>query len=167
MLSSWQTAGHIKLLTTLGMWIRQHGHVNLEGVCVVRLGTGWIDLQQCKPLYLIRDSGVTGAVSGRPRNEPAMQDCVCRRRSSMAHRALFAGCISNSPIGPWMKWGRWPKADYVACLSCSEGCTFTPTPDDGPNPPGRPAIATLHCYLCEVHHGPAAMSTTEVIDLRQ
>jgi hypothetical protein len=109
--SSWRNAGQIKLLATLGMWIRQHGYVNLEGVSVVRLDTGWIDLQQCKPLYLIRDSGVTGAVSGRPRNEHVMHHCVSRKRSSMADRILFAGRSSNDFIGLWLRWGRWPKAD--------------------------------------------------------
>ena len=47
---TWQDAAHIKLLTTLGMWISQHVDVNVEGVGVVRLGTGWVDLQQSRPL---------------------------------------------------------------------------------------------------------------------
>lgn len=36
-------------LTSLGMWIRQLGNFNVEGVEFVRLVTGWIDLQQVDP----------------------------------------------------------------------------------------------------------------------
>jgi hypothetical protein len=79
MFRSWRNAAHIRMLTGLGMWIRLHGQVNVEGVNGVRLGAQRIDLQQCRtPVWrLIRiASGTTGSVPGRSRDEHLMQTCV-------------------------------------------------------------------------------------------